>query len=99
MDVGQLRRLMTQCGMEGYVITDAALKLAAAIEAAERERCALPQDLSAYMRSHLRRERSALDGFLALGNEAERANRLDGWISVLSGPNVRANRPSGAAQE
>jgi len=60
--------------------------------AAERERYALPQDLADYMRSHLRRERAALDGFLALGNEAERAKRLEGWISVLSGPNVRAKQ-------
>lgn len=49
---------------------------------------ALPQELADYLMRHLRHERAALDGFVALGNEVVRAQRLDGWIAALEGPNV-----------
>jgi hypothetical protein len=50
----------------------------------ERERCALPPDLHDYLLSHLCRERAALDGFLAFGNEVVRAARHDRWIAALA---------------
>ena len=51
----------------------------------------LPPDLAEYLMRHLRQEREALEGFLRLGNEKGRANRLDAWIACLAGPNARAN--------
>jgi hypothetical protein len=44
---------------------------------------AVPADLHAYMLQHLKRERAALDGFIALGNEAPRAAKFDRWIAAL----------------
>lgn len=53
---------------------------------------ALPPDLAEYLLRHLRRERADLDGFLRLGNEQDRAKRLDAWIACLAGPNAQAPR-------
>lgn len=44
---------------------------------------AVPADLHAYMLQVLKRERAALDGFIALGNEAPRAAKFDRWIAAL----------------
>jgi hypothetical protein len=44
MDAQKLRRTMAQCGMGGYIIDDAAVRLASSIEAEERERCAKMAD-------------------------------------------------------
>lgn len=52
----------------------------------------LPDDLAEYVLGHLISERASLDGFLALGNERTRAERLDRWIEALT-PNVADNRP------
>ena len=48
---------------------------------------AMPDDLAEYVLGHLISERASLDGFLALGNERTRAERLDRWIEALT-PNV-----------
>lgn len=59
---------------------------------------AMPQDLADYLMRHLRHERAALDGFVAFGNEVARAQRLDGWIAALEGPNTAISGPrSGSA--
>lgn len=48
---------------------------------------AMPPELADYLVSHLRQQRHALNGFLALGNEVNRAKRLDDWIASLAGHN------------
>lgn len=57
-------------------------------ESAVLHEYALPTELADYLLRHLRQERAALDGFVALGNEVARAERLDRWIAVLERPNT-----------